>query len=668
VPLGAPPETSVRGTPIAKVRSHLSRHFAAAAASCRWCGGSFCEVRMSSNGKPDTAGKLLREIQVMIRQGRKAWRLVPRRHKLAFGGAGLLMAVIAACNTAVPLLLGRLVDQVNHGTAQDLPGSDLFCIAAVTLGFIAAAYVTREVLQVARRYLVENSCTRIEKIMTVKLIAHLMKVDLACLTQEKVGAMQGRINRSVVGYVRFLRLTLLDFFPPLLTGGFALLAALFKQPWLALAMLGVVPCSLYLTARQIVTQKGVRLQLLRGREEMEGTVVELLGGLDYVRVANTHQHEVEHLTRVAEKRRAKELRHHFQMSLYGCAKALNEGFFHIVVLALAIYLAIYGRISFGDILTFSVLFMSVMAPLNEVHRGLDEGHECSLQVADLLTMLGEPTDPSFAPTQVVEPRLADQQPLIVVDNLAVEYTAPDGQRKRALDDVSLAIRHGETVGIVGRSGCGKSTWLRVLMRLTHACRGDVRLGGAPLAEVSRDAIGRLIGYVGQNPFVFAGTIAENIAYGNPGASPADIRAAAAAAHIHEEIMAMPGGYEAAVAERGQNLSGGQRQRLALARIFLKNPPILILDEGTSALDTISERHIQRAIEAARAERTVILVAHRLSTLIDADRIFVFDDGRITEEGTYAELLERGGLFAELAHCAENGTAAMEPAAACAAGA
>ena len=154
------------------------------------------------------------------------------------------------------------------------------------------------------------------------------------------------------------------------------------------------------------------------------------------------------------------------------------------------------------------------------------------------------------------------------------------------------------------------------MRLTHPCGGTATLGGVPLECVSREAIGELIGYVGQNPFVFAGTIAENIAYGSEGATDgADPPRRASMACIHDEIMAMPGGYHARVAERGQNLSGGQRQRIALARVFLKNPPILILDEGTSALDNISERQVQQAINAARADRTVILVAHRLSTLL-----------------------------------------------------
>ena len=193
--------------------------------------------------------------------------------------------------------------------------------------------------------------------------------------------------------------------------------------------------------------------------------------------------------------------------------------------------------------------------------------------------------------------------------------------------------------MAGRSGCGKSTWLRVLMRLTHPSGGrGLARRRARSRSISREAIGDLIGYVGQNPFVFAGTIAENIAYGHEDATPEQIRQAAELACIHDEIMAMPGGYEARVAERGQNLSGGQRQRIALARVFLKNPPILILDEGTSALDNISERIVQQAINAARADRTVILVAHRLTTLLDTDRILVFDEGQVVETGTYDELV------------------------------
>jgi ATP-binding cassette subfamily B protein len=242
---------------------------------------------------------------------------------------------------------------------------------------------------------------------------------------------------------------------------------------------------------------------------------------------------------------------------------------------------------------------------------------------------------------------------VVFEDVRVDYRTVEGGQRRALQGVSLMIQHGETLGVAGRSGGGKSTWLRVLLRLTHPCGGRAWLGGVPLESVSRESIGRLVGYVGQSPFVFAGTIAENIAYGGDPVSAVEIEQAARMACLHEDILAMPGGYQARVAERGQNLSGGQRQRIALARVFLKNPPILVLDEGTSALDTISERSIRGAIEAARADRTIILVAHRLSTLWQADRVAVFQDGRVVEVGNYRDLVRRGGVLAELVRSAEE---------------
>jgi ATP-binding cassette subfamily B protein len=481
----------------------------------------------------------------------------------------------------------------------------------------------------------------------------LLKVDLSALAHDQVGALYGRITRGVEGLVRFLRVGFLDFVPALMVGTFALTATLFKQPRVALAMVGVIPISLGLTIWQLITQKGIRIDLLHSRERIDGTVVEQLSGIDYIRAANTHRQEALRVERAAEYRRAKELRHHFEMSLFGSGKAINEGFFHLVVLAFAIYLFVHGTIAAGEILTFSVLYLNVMAPLNEIHRFIDEAHESSLRVGDLLGLLAEPLDSSFEFETSIEPQIVVGQPLFVTQDLQVAYRGADNRLKPALNGVSSAIRHGETIGVAGRSGCGKTTWLRSLMRLTHPSGGAASLGGVNLADISRQTIGELVGYVGQNPFVFAGTIAENIAYGCEAVTDEQVRCAAERACIHDEIMAMAGGYDAPVAERGQNLSGGQKQRIALARIFLKNPPILILDEGTSALDNISERLVQRAITAARADRTVILVAHRLSTLRDADRILVFDDGKIVETGAYADLVRHGGVFAELVRSAEE---------------
>ena len=595
------------------------------------------------------------ELLTIVRRAGQMWTLIPRPQKATLAGAIVLMAVGGATNTAIPLLLGQLVDSVRQMPALAPSGESasagaLFHTVSLSLGLIGCAYLVREALQVGRRFLVEDTCTRLQKHLFVTLVSHLLMTDRSALSHEKLGTLHGRMLRNVAGGVRFLRVGFLDFLPALLAGGFALSAVVVKAPWLGLVMSGIVPLSLALTVKQLKSQNGVRVDLLKGRDELDGTVVEQLGGIDYIRAANTHRHETERVERATENLRAKEFRHYFIMSLYGSSKALLEGLFYILVLGVSVYLAGTGQIRFGDILTFSMLFLNVMSPLAEVHRMIDEGHESSLLVGELVKMLQEPIDPCYRMTAGKEPVL-NGEPVIAVENLAVDYSAPDGARRRALDGVSFAIRRGEIIGIAGRSGCGKSTFLRALMRLVHPSDGQALLCGVPVESVTCDSFARLLGYVGQSPFVFSSTVQDNIAYERDGATEEDIRRAARLACLEEEIMEIPGGFSAPISEHGQNLSGGQKQRLALARVFLKDPPILVLDEATSALDTISEGRIQEWLATQRGNRTVILVAHRLSTLLHTDRILVFDEGRIVETGKYDELVEQGGVFAELVNSA-----------------
>jgi ATP-binding cassette subfamily B protein len=597
---------------------------------------------------------MVRELVLVGQRGGQVWRLLPRQRRLILGLASIIMALTSAANTVVALLLGRLVDRVQIGL-ETAAYQEAYWAALGVLSCLAGIFFAREVLHVVRRTLVENVCTRINRDMQLRLVEHVLKSDLVAMTSEKVGALHGKIFRNVDGFVRFVRLMFLDFLPALFVGVFALTAAVAKQPLLGLVMVGVVPIAALLTIRQLRTQKAVRVQLMRDCEEIDGTLIEQLSGAEYIRVANTYRLEMDRLGQCAEKRRRREIKHHFEMSLYGCAKALNEAFFHLLVLAVAVHLALQGRISYGDIVAFSVLFLNVMTPLTELHRILDEGHEASLRVGDMLHMLREPEDCSFATAAGAPVVLSMRKPAIQVHDLYVRYAASEETSRRALDRLSLTIHHGETIGIAGRSGSGKSTLIKTLLRLVHPQEGTVYLDGLPLRDVNRAELARLIGYVGQAPFVFSGTIAENIAYGNPPASLEAIHEAARLANFHEEILEMPGGYQAPVAERGHNLSGGQRQRLALARILLKQAPILILDEATSALDNISERHVQHSLRATGGERTTILIAHRLTTLKDCDRIFVFADGSVVQTGTYDELEQQAGLFSDLVRCAERGT-------------
>src|SRR5947209_6279086 len=286
------------------------------------------------------------ELRLMLTRAGQVWHLVPRRHKWALGGATLVMALTSVCNTAMPLLVGRLVADVKDGSDRHAGYAEVYHAALWILGILAVVYLLREGFNILRRYLVEDACTRINRDLSVRLMAHLLKVDVATLSKEKVGALHGRIFRSVDGFMRFLRIGFLDFFPAVLTGGFALITAITRQPLLGLVMVGVIPAAVFLTIRQLISQKGVRLKLIRSCEEIDGAVVEQLGGIEYVRAANTQQLEGRRMARATEKRRTREIRHHFQMSLFGSAKALNEGLFYIAVIALSIYLYAHDQINF----------------------------------------------------------------------------------------------------------------------------------------------------------------------------------------------------------------------------------------------------------------------------------------------------------------------------------
>lgn len=602
----------------------------------------------------------IREITKVVERAYHVLRLISRQRKIALGGAALLMTVTSAGNTAVALLLGWLIDRIQHGLQEDQPRETLYRSAFYVLGAISAIYLIREIINVYRRYLVESSCTSINRDMQINLVEHLLKSELSILSQDKVGALHGKIFRSVDGLVHFLRLMFLDCLPAMMTGVFAITAAISKQPLLGAVMLGVIPLSVWITLLQLASQKGVRLDLMRDCEEIDGIVVEQLTGTEYIRVANTFHLEVERLSEATKRRQQREVQHHFQMSLFGCAKSLNEGFFHVLVLGLATYLAVNQQASFGDILTFSVLFLNVMTPLNEIHRVVDEGHEASLRVGELLEMLAQPVDVAFNTTGSKTVELRAGEPAIVFEDLVLDYTTTDGKVTRGLDRVSLRIDHGQTIGVAGPSGAGKSTWIKALLRLLHPTEGRIMIGNVSIDQLNCQDLSQLISYVGQNPFVFSGSIRANIAYGNGDVKDEQVQHAAQLASLNDEILQMPEGYDTQVLERGQNVSGGQRQRLAIARILLKKAPIIILDEATSALDNISERNVQHALGVTERDRTTIIIAHRLSTLKDCDRILVFDSGRIVESGTYNELVQLGGIFSELVASGESSSSDVSP--------
>ena len=568
--------------------------------------------------------------------GRVSKRL-HKKEKISLFFATLIMIITGFLTNLPAVILGKFVDKM-IGLSKPT-----FGIAIPFLILILVIILSKEAFTILRKYMVENIATQTEKKQTVKVIAHLLKTDIGdFINKYQIGALHGKIFRSIQGLIRLLKPGFLDFFPSFFAAIAALIIAFYQKPALASFMILVIPAGLFIVLRQISSQKGIRVSLLRGKEKIDGKVVEMMGGLETIRVSNTADIEVKKVENIAENLRKIEIKHHICMAFYDAAKYLNEAFFYVLVVSISIYFAVNGIITKGDILTYSILFMSVVSPLRQIHRILDEAHESSIKVQDLHGLMTQPVDKSFRAQKRI--RIEHARDILKIRKLSFNYT---GKKDTVLKKINLNIKEGEKIGIAGASGCGKSTLIRILLRLAHNYKGEILFLGKNLDSLTRDEIADRIAYVPQKTYIFSGTIKENILYGcSKKMSNDEIIEAIKKANIHHEIMHKLGGLNGKVAENGNNLSGGQKQRIALARLILKSPDILIFDEATSALDNTNESIIQKNIERIFANKTTITIAHRLTTLKNSDRILVFDNGKIVQQGTFSELSRKRGLFKE----------------------
>ncbi len=569
----------------------------------------------------------------------KILKMLTKRQKINFIWIFIIMIVSAILSQLLPLAIGVLTDDVL--VQEHISFLSVFPF----LLFILGITVINEIIKVIRRLLVEDTSTRFEKEARTKAISSILHAPLTYFKENMTGNIHGRLNRSLEGTTRLLKLMFMDFAPAIFNGIAAIVVIFSKLPFaLALLMMLVIPIGFIIVFRQIHTQRGIRVELMNQKAGMDGTMVELINGIEVIRVVNSVEAETTRFDDTSSFLQQKEMKHHKAMAFYDCLKFINEAVFTVLTIGLSVYLAGEGIITVGTVLTAYLSFTQLTTPLRELHRIFDELSESMVLAEDYFQLAELPKDFSYFPKNVDS--CTTSKDIISMRDVNFSYDTD----KQVLKQFSLSVSQGEFLGIAGPSGCGKSSLIRILTKLEPVQKGEILLEGKPLSSYTREQLAEDIALVPQTPFLVSASIYDNVCYGlQRSVSLEEVQEACKKAHIDDFIEKLPQKYDTLIAEGGGNLSGGQKQRIAIARIFLRRPKILILDEATSALDNTTEKKIQKSIEQLQKDSgiTILSIAHRLTTLENCDRVIVMNQGQIEQEGTYSELLQEKGIFQDM---------------------
>lgn len=535
------------------------------------------------------------------------------------------------------VILKYTVDAINNLMVAHEPLSKGFHLLEIISIVLLTKELVNSIVQFGQKFYGEKLRIFITRDISQTIVEKILSYRMEFYTSDEneSGKLQTRIDLGISSLTRLVQNFFIDILPLFANAFVALVIMFYANVYVGLVSLCIIPIYFYISQLQATKLSGFRRRMRNYRETKNNGIISLIESITVIKSFVRESTEADRHEKIQYEMTENQLATRKTSFIFESIKSFVEQIGVVIIIILTAYFVLNNQMTIGAIMFHIMLFNNVSSPIRQLHRIYDEVNDALIYSEGFFDILESEQEIETSGTYMPEKITG----LIEVKN--VDFVYPNGTQ--ALYDINFMVKPNETTALVGLSGAGKSTIINLLDKFYLPSSGQIFLDGIDLVDYDTDFLRKNIGLVLQKNHIFKGTIGENILYGNPEASESEVIEAAKQAYIHEQIIQLPKGYDS----DAHLLSGGQQQRIAIARLFLKNPPIIFLDEPTASLDAIATEQIKKSLDAIKKDRTVIIISHSISQIIDASNIIVLEKGRCVEKGTHDELYDNKGAYYQI---------------------